>query len=513
MNFVDPLAAHAARTPDKAAIVTGGETLTYAGLADGTDRIAAGLRGLGLGDGEAVGLMIPTGLPSVVATLAAIKAGLVYVGINVMFRSGEVRQVLADCGARVVIAHVEYLDIVTEAIAEQTAVEHVIVVGGSGDLTYEELLERPVDGDQTRAVDPSARAALFYTGGTTGAPKGVIHDHQNLVNHMTNARRMVGLSDEDRVIGMGATFIGTAFVATAWSALAHGAELFLMERFDAAEAVQLIEEEKITFSWGSVAVFQRMNALPYDRDLSCMWRSIAGGYAHPAAVRSEFEERFGATIYHSWGMSETVGSILMQPPGDEETRCRKMDSVGRSMGGVEVCVQDDDDRILATGEPGELCVRADDSGLWKPALGYLNNPEETERAFRGGWLHTNDLATIDSDGWVTVEGRRGDLIKVSGWAVFATEIEELIAGDERVETVAVVAVPDERTGQRPVAFVELKEGRTATAEEVVGQVDRSLAKFKRLKSAVIVDELPTNLYGKVQKNALVERYAEETYTD
>ncbi|MGE0068403.1 MAG: class I adenylate-forming enzyme family protein [Solirubrobacterales bacterium] len=504
MNLTDPLARWAAREPAKAALVTPSETVTFAELAERTDRLAAGLRARGLREGDPVALFLPTGVPSVVATIALLKAGMVYVGLNVMLRAKEVRDIVANADCKAILVAEELREVVAEACRELPMIEHVIVVGAGEEGGYEQLLERPAQGGPSRSVAADDLAALFYTGGTTGAPKGAMHSHRTLLSWMEIVAPRVALTPADRAIAMIPTFIGGAFMVATWAPLAAGATVYLSERFDPAEAVDLMEAEKVTFTWGSIGVIQRINELPGDADLSAMTRSVWGGYSHPTAMRREFEARFGARAFHAWGMSETVGTVILQPPEDNDARQpeRRYASVGLPVAGVEAAILDDDGAELPPGEPGELCLRSVEGGGWLPFLGYYNDAEASARAFASGQLHTNDLATIDADGWVTVEGRRGDLIKVSGWSVYATELEEFIAGDERVREVAVVGVSDPRSGQRPVAFLTVKEGAELSGDDICERVSTGLANFKRLKQAIVVPELPKNYYGKILKQKL-----------
>jgi acyl-CoA synthetase (AMP-forming)/AMP-acid ligase II len=515
MNAMDPLPLYAARTPKKPAIVTASETVTYEELDRRTDRVAAGLLRLGLPPGSVVPIMVPTGIPSVVSTIAVMKAGLVYTGLNVMFRAFEVEQIAADSQARAVIVHVDFLDVVDEVRCRVPSIEHVVVVGTGrqGEVIYDELLERPADGPQTQPLNPALTAALFYTGGTTGTPKGVVHDHANIAIQMQKSRALAGLHPEDRMLGIIPTFIGTSFIAAAWVAIANGATTYLQERMDAASAADWVEEEKLTFFWATVANVQRFNDLAHDRDMSSITRAITGGFAHPPAIREEFEQRFGARLYLGFGMSEVVNTVTLQPRDDEARRRQKYESVGVPAPGLVAAILDDDGNEVKPGEHGELCLRDDGRGTWKPMLGYLNRPQETAEALAGGWLHTNDLAHMDKDGWIYVHGRRGDLLKVSGYQLFAAEIENVINDDERVHHVAVAGVADPRATQRPVAWVKLNDGANMTKAEVLELVEHRLARFKHLKDAVFVDELPTNFYGKVQKHVLVARYEAQADLD
>jgi acyl-CoA synthetase (AMP-forming)/AMP-acid ligase II len=293
-----------------------------------------------------------------------------------------------------------------------------------------------------------------------------------------------------------------------YTPLAAGSELFLMERFDPAAAVELISAEKLTITITVATILQRINELPYDRDLSSLNRNLVGGSTQPSSVREEFEARFNCPIFHGYGSSELIGTVLHHPLDQEELRRRKLPTLGLPTKGVEASLVDDDNNPVADGDWGELCFRDDGSGYaWKPMLGYHNRPEESARSLPGdGWFHSNDLAVRDEDGWFTVKGRRGDLIKVSSWSVFASEIETVLKTDERVRDVAVAGVADERTGQKPVAFVTLREGAELQPGELVELVGRRLAKFKGLRETIVMEELPVNAYGKVLKHRLVADY-------
>lgn len=508
LNTTTALAVNARRHPAKMAIRTSSEELTYAELDDRVNRAVQGLQGLGLSEGDAVATFLPTGLPSVIANIAVMRAGYVWIGLNFMFRAREVGEILDNAKAKAIIASADQVALVEEACREAPTVEHVVTVGqaASGTArTFEEMLERPVEGGLQVPEDAGALAALFYTGGTTGKPKGAMHDHENITNLMRNATDRLEIDATDRVLGVIPSFIGTAFVASTWIALSRGAELFLMERFDAKEALDLIDQERLTFSWGAISNVKRFIEVEGDRDLSG-FRFAGGGLVLPKEVREEFEARFRAPVYHSWGSSETVGSVLMHPTDSEALRRERLDSVGTPLAGTKVAILDDEGNEVPPGTPGELCLAADGSGRWKPMLGYFNEPELTREALRGGWLHMDDLATVDDQGWVTVDGRRGDLIKVSGWAVYASEIEKVVGEDPRVAQVAVTGVPDERAGQKPVAFVQPRSGCEISREEIFELVDRTLAPFKRLKDAVVVEDMPVNYYGKVRKTELKEQY-------
>lgn len=511
MNFSDPIRQHAAESPERAAIVAAGETLSYAELDARTDRLAASLKRLGLNPGDPVMVMLPTGIPSLVSTIAVFKAGLLHVAVNILFKDAEVTFMARDCGARALIAGEGQVPIAEQARQQSDSLEHLIVAGeaSSDSLSYFDLLDVEPKGPQTVDLPPSASGALIYTGGTTGTPKGALHDHENLVTQTVKSNGYFGIQPGDRTLGVLPSFLLPPFYSGHWSALSSGATLFIQERFDAEMALDLILSERIDSMVGTKTMIFLFNELPTrsGEDLGFMKLTAFGGMSQPAEVRRAFEQRFNRRVLHIYGMSETVNLISGVPRDlDEETRLAKFESVGKPLPGIEAAILRDDGTRAEADESGEICLRDDGSGTWKPMLRYHNRPEETQEALRGGWLHTDDLGHLDADGFLYVQGRRQELIKVSGWSVFPAEIENVISLDERVEQVAVAPVSDPRSGETPVAFVKLRPGQQVAKEELIELVDRRLAKFKRIRDVEFVDEFPVNLYGKVQKHRLTDMY-------
>lgn len=512
MNFAEPVSAWAARAPDRTAIVTAEAQLSYRRLDELTDAVARGLEGLGLRPGDAVAVMVPTGISSVLATLGVFKAGLVHVGVNVLFKAGEASHIVADSGAKAMIVDSGLLAVAAAVREEVAAPERLLVVGGAdGEQAFEDLLETPGEGAATRALDPSAPAALVYSGGTTGLPKGALHDHANMTTQTRISSEYFGVRPDDRVLGVLPSFLVPPFCSGTWTALANGATLFLEPRFEAGRALDLILAERIDFMVGMKTMLFLLNELPArpDEDLSFMRALACGGMSQPPAVRREFEQRFGRPTLHLYGLSEGVNLVAGTPRGmPERERLRRFDSVGRPLAGIAVRILREDGSEAAPGEVGEICLGPARPGSWKPTLGYPGRPEETARALRDGWLHTNDLGHLDEEGYLYVGGRAQELIKVAGWSVFPGEIEALLQAEPEVARAAVVGVPDERSGEVPVAFVVPAPGSDPDPAALRDLAASRLAHFKRLRDVVLIDELPANLYGKVQKHRLRELYAE-----
>jgi long-chain acyl-CoA synthetase len=494
--------------PSSPAVVTASVTRTYSELAKRVFSLARGLQELGLPQGSSVALMLPSGLNSIEATLAILRAGFVHVAVNAVFKSKETLQVLSDSDARAIIVAGDKASLIEEIRDGLPLLQKVIVVGdGPGELGFDELASARTDAVPLPAADSAA--ALTYTGGTTGSPKGALHDQWNIARQCDALVEYFELTPDDRVLGALPTFLFPPLLMGHFNALRAGAALHLMERFDAAEALRLLIDEQITVMTGSKTMCWMLNELPSsaNEDLGFMRALAFGGMYQPLEVRDAFERRFNRPTLHVYGMTEgpnvVAGTRLHL---DEETRRRTRESVGHPLAGIEIAAFDEQDQRCAPGNSGEICLRPDGSRRWKPMVGYYKRQTETEHAMRNGWYHSGDAGYVDGDGFVFVFGRTQDLIKVSGWSVFPAEIETVIVADPRVQEVAVVAVPDPKSGERPVAYITLRENATATSEEFERLVAGELASFKRLRAARIVQDLPKNVYGKVQKKQLRESW-------
>lgn len=504
MGSVDSILGHAASAASKAAIVTPEASRTYGQLEERASRIASGLDELGLKPLDPVAVMVPNSLESIETTLAVLGGGFVHVAVNILFKEYELTQVLTDSAARAIVVDSERADLVAGLRDSLPNLDFVIVAGdGPGDRSFEELLSSPPSWPTpVKMGDP---AAVLYTGGTTGAPKGVLHDHRNLAAQLSLMIEYYELTSDDSALGGLPTFLMPPLMAVHLNTLAVGGTLHMMPRFDAAEALRIMVEEKVTFMAGSKTMCWLFNQLPAngEEDLSGMKSLSWGGMYQPGEVRREFEQRFGVSTLHVYGMSEGVNLVAGTPRHlPEAMHLEKFESVGKGLSGIEIAALDADSRPQPAGESGEICVRPRSDGSWRPMLRYINRDEETKAALREGWYHSGDFGYVDQDGFAYVLGRAQEMIKVSGWSVFPSEIEAVIAENPGVEEVAVVGVPDPKSGEKPFAYVTLVPGEEVEISALEEAVAARLAPFKRLSGAAVIDELPKNVYGKIQKQQL-----------
>jgi malonyl-CoA/methylmalonyl-CoA synthetase len=465
-------------------------TLTFGEVDALSGRVARVLAGRGLGPGDRLAVQLPNGAEIVLLFLACLKSGVVFVPVNVLYRAREVGHIVGDAEPKAVVT---------------TADRAGLVPAGMPTWGVDELTGEPADpsapgrtgvaatgprpaGVSTRDDQP---AAIVYTSGTTGRAKGAVLTHGNLA---ANARTLVEtwrITEADRYLAVLPLFHVHGLGNGLGSWLASGCRMRLVERFEHGKAAALFEEFRPTLFFGVPAIYVRLLDLREEaaRRIGGRMRLFVSGSAPlPPAVFEAFRARFGHAILERYGMTETLMTI--SNPCDGE---RRPGTVGRPLPGVEVRIVGPDGGDAADGETGELLVRG-------PAVfpGYWRRPDATAAAFVDGWFRTGDVGDRSPDGYVTLRGRASDLVITSGFNVYPREIEDVLLEQPGVREAAVVGAPDERRGERPVAFFS----GDADAGALEAACRRELASFKVPAAFVRVDALPRNAMGKVQKGRL-----------
>jgi long-chain acyl-CoA synthetase len=486
--------------PDRPAFVLGDRTLTYAELDEQSDRLAAFLVADGVRPGDRVAVFLPNSLEFALAFSAVLKAGAVHVPVNPMFRGEEVRYELTDTGAQVAFV----AGALREAFGSgrTDAVRTVIDEAAIAEVVARDDLEPPAgDGDL------DALAALNYTGGTTGLPKGCEHTQRHMLYTAASSISAMGTPADD---------VSLVFLPVFWIAgedaallipLVNGSTCVLMPRWDVDEALDLIERYRVTTlvapvdSW--IPLLDRAEA--DGRDLSSLRVPLAVSFVTKldAALRKRFtavtrspgvlrEAAFGMTETHT--MDTFTGGLADRDLAGRPIFC------GLPVPGTDIVIVDrETGDLLPVGEEGEIAVRS-------PSLlrAYWGRPEATAEALQDGWLLTGDSGQLDEAGCLSYLGRRKEMLKVNGMSVFPTEVEFLLGRHPRIAGSGVLGVPDPRTGERAVAFVLLADGAPDTAEDVVAWCRDNMAPYK-VPEVRLVDVLPLTATGKVVKRELAER--------
>lgn len=494
------LAQAAARFGDKVALITATRTMTFRELHHESDRVAAALLARGLRPGQAVSLYAQNRWEWVVSYHGALKAGAVVNPVNVMLTPEELAFVLRDCGAAAVLTSAEQAPAVVAVAADLAEPVTVVAFGDApeGAVPFAELLA--AEGPPPAHVpDPDSPCTIGYTSGTTGHPKGAAQSHRAVLLNCALTATMHGRTSADVVVTAlpaphvyGNVVINGTFLV--------GGTVVLMERFDPAQALRLIEQHRATMFEGVPAMYATMLTAPTlaATDLSSLTRCTVGGQTIPISTIERWQDRSGAPLLELWGMTEIAGlgttHALHAPPVPG--------SIGVSLPGVEVRIADlgDPSREAPHGEPGELMIRGP-----IVMLGYHGNPAATAQTIEpDGWLHTGDIATMDATGHVFVVDRRKDMIITGGYNVYPAEIERVLAAHPAVAMVAAGPVPDAVKGELACAYVVLAPGATATEEELITFAGASLAAYKRPRVVRFVDDLPKTSTGKIMRRELIK---------
>jgi long-chain acyl-CoA synthetase len=526
----------AAGFPDRPALSFFGRHLTYGWLLREVERFSAVLAGLGVQKGDRVGLILPNCPEYVIAWYACMRIGAIAVGNNPLYTERELEHQIKDSGARVIVV----LDQVYARfgrIRDAAGVQEVIAVRLNhymrppvkwfAPLKFRSDAKKhatplpfiPPDhkvrwwSDAMKAagpVPPVARvespesecAALIYTGGTTGLSKGAMLSHMNLVANARQATAWfpVVRQGEDGILASLPFFHSFGTLAMNFS-MTKAAKLVLIPRFEIDMVLKALSKEKPSLFPGVPRMYIALNEDPRTpkHDLKSLKACISGAAPLPMAVAKRFEEiTDGAKVVEGYGLTECSPVTHANPLMGE----RREGSIGMPLPDTDVKLTDLDepDRVVPQGERGEMCIRGP-----QVMLGYWNRPDESAMVIRDGWLHTGDVAVMSPDGYFTIVDRIKDMIIVSGFNVYPTEVEAVLYHHPKILKCAVAGVPDETTGERVKAYIVLREGESATAEEITAwcrDPEQGLTGYRVPKDIEFRDSLPETLIGKVLRRAL-----------
>jgi long-chain acyl-CoA synthetase len=513
-NLAELAEASAERLGERLCLEIEDERFSNWQLLDRGRRLHAALADMGFGrGGRAVVLMM--------------NHALVYPVFQGIFRSGgtaipvmpqaaapELRYVLADTEARVVVTDIERLPTVREAVAGLGHVRQILVQGGSDDrratpqeFSLDALLEHA---PQARLphIDGEDVALMLYSSGTTGRPKGVLLSHANLLASAEAAADASMLDSwEGPRITLSAMPIAHIFGVSIMNSLlltpdhlADKTHLVQLRWFDTERFMALIEQHRCT----ATAAVPTMLALILHHpragqyDLSSLVEIVCGGAPLPVELAQAFMRRYPCRIREVYGLTEATGLGT----ANRRTEPFRPGSAGRAYSNTELRIVDDDDRTLAAGQRGEICLRG-------PIVmrGYHNRPDESEQMLRGGWLHTGDVGYLDDDGFLFVVDRKKDMIIRGGENIFPAELEAVLHEHPAVAEAAVVGVPDAVYGENVVAFVVVRPGVQVSQSEVIEHVCRQVARFKAPSQVHFLPALPKSNIGKILRRVLREQAA------
>jgi long-chain acyl-CoA synthetase len=497
----DPLRKRAYEEPDRVAIVFENRSLTFADLDVESNRLAHGLRALGLESGDRLGVFMPNCPEVEIAFYAASKLGAVACPINSSNRDRELIYQLNDAGVRALITHAKLWPVVETALPRLASTLNIILVGddapdsASKAIRYCDVIARQPADPPPAHVDTDQLVALPYSSGTTGLPKGVMLTHRNLVsNHEQYVSAMRLGPDDCYVVYMPLSHIyGVALMG---ASVRSGAKQILLERFDLETVTQLIEEHAVTWFFAVPPVLLALANAPGLKPSQFRTVKFAFSAAAPLApeVARRVEARFGFRIVQGYGLTE-AGPATHNNPLDRI----KLESGGVLLADTEHRIVDIEtgERDLPPGETGEIIVRGP-----QVMLGYWNAPEETARALRDGWLYTGDIGWVDEEGYIYIVDRKKEMIKYKSFSIAPAELEAVLLEHPDVADCGVIGAPDAVAGEVPKAFVAPRAGRTIDLDALARFVAERVAGYKQIRHFEVVDSIPRTPSGKILRRML-----------
>jgi HIP---CoA ligase len=500
-----------ARFGDAEAVIDGERRISFTELLADARRVTAALVASGIEPGERAAIWSPNRYEWLVAALGTLGAGAAVVPVNTRFKTDEVRYILERSGARVVFTVGEFLDTdyaatVAALRAELPNLAHVVGFDepSAADHSLDAFcrLGESIDADTVDArwasVGPDDVSDVLFTSGTTGSPKGVLMTHAQTLRQFSDWCDMAGLRTGDRYLIVNPFFHMFGYKAGCLASLMRGATIIPKPVLDVDDLLRTVTAESVTVLPGPPTLYQSILDHPdLDHyDLSSLRLAVTGAADIPVElIRRMHEELPFRLIVTGYGLTEGGTLTATAPDDDFETIAT---TVGRARPGMELRIADDDGVEQPTGDPGEVLVRG-----YSVMRGYLDDPAETARAIDpDGWLHTGDLGTLDERGCLRIVGRKKDMFIVGGFNAYPAEIENLLLGHPAVGRAAVVGMPDARLGEVGMAFVVLAPGAQARPEELIEWARGAMANYKAPRAIEIVDDLPVNAAGKVEKEQL-----------
>ena len=489
-NIAVWVADRALSDPHLPAIKQGETIVSYAALDGAASRFATLLAQRGVGRGDRVALIMPNVAYFPIAYYAVLRLGAVVVPMNPLLKAGEIAFAWTDSGAKVAVVFPLFAEEAQKAAAT-TGTEVVVTVPQE----FEQTLGATEPTEAVVDVDPTDTAVILYTSGTTGQPKGAELSHANLrSNVLTTIETLMPNGPGDVLFGGLPLFHSFGQTCGLNAAMAGGACLALLPKFDGEQALKIVSEDRVTIFLGVPTMYMALLGVkdPQRFDTSTVRIGASGGASLPVEVLHGVERTFGFPVIEGYGLSETSPVASFNHPD----RPTKPGSVGTPIRGVEFALHDEAGHEVGEGEIGEIAIRGENV-----MKGYWRRPEETAEALRGGWFHTGDLATRDADGFYFIVDRKKDMIIRNGFNVYPREVEEVLYTHPAVAEAAVFGIPDPTHGEEVAALVTLKDGASATPDELRDFVADQIAAYKYPR-VVRLGTLPKGPTGKILKREI-----------
>ena len=507
MNLVRLLEESAHKFSWRKCLVSDSGSYSFRALNRKANQLAFGLRqSLGVNKGDKVAILIGNCPEFIIALFAVLKLGAICVPLNVFLSLNELKYVLKDCAAKLVIGSTDFLEMLQKIDQERgkdlSSLENMVLTGEekSNFISWDQLLGQDQIKDSALAISPGDLALLIYTSGTTGSPKGVMLSHGNLVANVIASLEALEFVPRERMLLILPMFHSFTMMVCILVPIAAGAKIVVIKSLRPFQKVlRSILLNRITMIVGIPALYDILKNLKLPGWLGALLKvrvCISGAAPLSLETLKAFKERFKRiTLLEGYGLTEASPVVSLNPLRGRQ----KPGSIGLPLPGVETKVIREDESEAETDEVGELIVKGPNV-----MRGYYNRSEETKQSIKGGWLFTGDMAKIDNEGYIYIAGRKKEMILVRGMNVYPSEIEQALSAHPKIKEVAVVGKKDKRKGEVPLAFVVLTPGAQADENELIDYCKDKLANYKIPRLIEFRPDLPKTPTGKVLKRKLIE---------
>jgi long-chain acyl-CoA synthetase len=487
--------------PHRTALVYEGRKYSYGELDELTGAFASGLRRLGVAKGDKVAILLPNCPEFVIAYFGAVKAGAAAVPLNTFLTAPEISYILHDSRAGCLVFSSIYKDRVAGLDGQSARPAHLICVGGEmpGTQGFESVIqggraEKDLPGD---AVGDDEPAAVLYTSGTTGQPKGAVLTHRNLLSNAAACASMFRVTKNDRFLLFLPMFHAFSFLVCLLLPITLGGRVMILQSVKPfSKVIKAIVIGRASFFVAIPPVYKVLSHKKFPKlllKLLPLRICVSGAAPLPIDVLTRFSANFPIPLLEGYGLTEASPVVSCNPLDGT----RKPGSVGLPLPGVSVRIVSEDGSVLPPGQVGEITVRGKNV-----MTGYLNNEEATRDTLRDGWLYTGDLGYVDDEGYIFIVDRKKDLIITHGMNIYPREVEEALYAHPAVRQAAVIGIKDPSHGEIPKAYISLNDGSALTEKEVKGFLRERIAGYKIPRQVEFMDSLPMTPTGKILKKEL-----------
>ena len=514
MNTPEFLLISSSICPDREAIIFEGNRWSFSDLADRSNRLANALAGMGVGQGDKVGMLQVNCNECIEVYFATAKLGATYVPLNFRARAEELEFMINFSEASALFLGQRYVKMLNSMREQIPGMKNFVSVEGpaEGMLDYESVIAEADPEEVFTDIDDNDTSILMFTAGTTGQPKGVMLTHDNLATYVLNNVSPADPDIEEKNI-LTVPLYHIAGMQAVLAAVYGGRTLVVQRQFDPSDWMSLVETESVTRAMMVPTMLKQLmehEEFP-KRNLSSLQVITYGAAPMPVEVITKAIEVFpGTRFINAFGQTESASTITMLTPedhviegtpGERAIKLKRLGSIGRALGDTEVKIFDEDGSEQPVDEVGEIVARGP-----RVMKGYWKAEEATNSTIRNGWLYTGDIGYMDEAGYIFLSGRAKDIIIRAGENISPEQVEATLHSHPAIDEAAVIGVPDPQWGEKVRAIVALKAGAQATEADIIEHCRGQLASFKKPESVIFVDSLPRNPLGKVLKRVLREEY-------